>query len=200
VTPIDGAGCGALRVRPRQPDTRVSPGLRPAGTRTGAQGACLNRGARMPCGKRGPGLVGISPALAGPTRTPRWSAARRARRKTRVTPHRRGSGWCGGRGVPPSPPPHVSERVAPPLPPPTTPRLVSGARGKAQTPGASRRGNEKACPQTKNSRHAVTIQVSGPAVTFPTGRKPSKAFHNGTQFASVRGERIAPPNLRTGQI
>jgi hypothetical protein len=99
VTPIDVAGCGALRVRPRQPDTRVSPGLRPAGTRTGAQGACLNRGARMPCGKRGPGLVGISPALAGPTRTPRWSAARRARRKTRVTPHRRGSGWWGGGGA-----------------------------------------------------------------------------------------------------
>ena len=39
VTPIDGAGCGALRARLRQPCSREASGPRPAGTRTGVRGA-----------------------------------------------------------------------------------------------------------------------------------------------------------------
>ncbi len=73
---VGAAPCG----RASQARTRVVPGLRPSGITTGAQGACLSV-ARMPA-KRGPELVGIRPALAGPRQNaadgaPRGGCARK---------------------------------------------------------------------------------------------------------------------------
>jgi hypothetical protein len=108
VTPVDGAGCGALRVWPRQPDPRVAPGPRPTGITTRARGARYTaRTWFVRVRKRGPGLVGTDPRWrASPERrggAPRGerAASMRARVATRIRfahtaqacVRGRGSGW-----------------------------------------------------------------------------------------------------------